>query len=69
MVAPIPRTDDPSRSRRHRHAHHWVAGTLLRPRAGRAMSGPPVAAWKAWLFAGWVIAATSVYAATMTGLL
>jgi hypothetical protein len=45
-----------------------VASTFLDPRSEPGENAPPVAAWKAWAFAGWVVAVAVVYFATMLGL-
>ncbi len=33
-----------------------LAATLLPPRAAQADDAPPLVRWKAWLFAGWLVA-------------
>ena len=70
MIAKIQQTEDRRRSPRMRRAHRLVASTLLKKtKAAFTGDGPPVAAWRAWLFAAWVATATAAYAAYMVGLL
>jgi hypothetical protein len=70
MIAPLrPSEAETIRShRRLRHLHILLAAAFL---PGRRSSGFPmsqVAAWKAWLFTGWVTLAVTVYAASMLGI-
>jgi len=52
-----------------RRARRLVASTFLQRQGDSADSAPPVAAWKAWLLAAWVVAVTLLYFAGMLGLL
>ena len=65
MIAPVrlPETTARRASRRLRLARHFVAATLLRHSAEAA--GPPIAAWKAWLFVGWFVLVTVVFGLAM----
>jgi hypothetical protein len=69
MIAPL-RKPSERRSRRIRHdqleiARRLVAATLLcGPDADR---GPRIAAWKAWLFAAWMVFAALAYGLSMIG--
>lgn len=71
MIAPLEQTDaDRAETRRRlRLARRFVASTFLDRRPEPGESGPPIAAWKAWAFAGWVVAVAVVYFATMLGLM
>jgi len=57
-----------TRRRLHR-ARHVVASTFFRHDSESMERVPPISAWRAWLFAGWVVLVTAVYLATMLGLL
>ena len=67
MIAPIRQSKAPPKTRMMQHARHLVAATLLRRRSGPAEAVPPVPAWRAWLFAAWVVVVTGVYFAHMLG--
>jgi len=67
MIAPL-RQIDPEmtrRRRRLRHAYRVVASTFLPESSQPADNPPPVSAWRAWVFAGWVAIVTVVYFVTM----
>ena len=66
MIAPIRETEAPRRSPAIRRAYRLVAGRLLK-RGAVPDDAPPVPAWKAWLFVGWVVVVTTVYFAYMLG--
>jgi len=51
-----------------RRARRLVASTFLHGQADPADRAPPVAAWKSWLLAAWVVAVTLLYSAAMLGL-
>ena len=55
MIAPIRLPEAPVRSPAMHRAHRMLATALLRPAARD--DAPPVTAWKAWLFTGWLLAA------------
>jgi len=69
MIAPLGRTDSERAKRRRRlhGAHRLVASVLLAHASEPTENAPPVAAWRAWLFAGWVLLVTGVYSAAMLG--
>jgi len=69
MIAPIQQTEDPPRQPGMRRVHHLVAATFLKRQQRPSDNAPPVPAWKAWLFAAWVIVATAAYSAYMIGIL
>lgn len=69
MIAPL-RLPDPSAAEetcRLREARRVVAAALLGGPSDAADRPKPVAAWKAWLFAAWVVIATGAYLAAMLG--
>lgn len=68
MIAPLrePELETVRSRRRLRHLHVLLAATLL-PERQTAVPGGRIAAWKAWLFAGWVATAMMAYAASMLG--
>lgn len=68
MIAPISRSEQPALSVAMRHARRLVACTLLSEPSRPPEDAPPVAAWRAWVFAAWVALVTAVYAASMAGL-
>jgi hypothetical protein len=43
-----------ARTRRLRDVRNLLAATLLPRSAHHSDSAPPIAGWKAWLFAGWL---------------
>ena len=45
-----------ARTRRLRDVRNLMAAPLLPRRTHRSDSAPPIAGWKAWLFAGWLAA-------------
>lgn len=70
MIAPFREVDteiaeSPGRSSGVRQI---VAAMLERKRPPED-TPPPMPAWRAWMFAGWVVVVTAVYFATMMGLL
>jgi hypothetical protein len=54
MIAFIRPPEETARPSRLRHVHRLLAATLLPTRSEGADSAPPVDAWKAWLFIGWL---------------
>jgi len=69
MIAPLRETETATletRQRLHR-ARQLIASTLLRPDPYPEESARPVAPWRAWLFAAWVVVVTAVYLAYMAG--
>ncbi|HID78200.1 MAG TPA: hypothetical protein EYP56_19680 [Planctomycetaceae bacterium] len=69
MIAPLPKAKWPHAGRSPLHrARRWVAATLL-PHGGRDDKTRPIAPWKAWLFAGWVVGVVLTYAGYMLGLI
>ena len=68
MIAPLQTEAERSlaESGRWAIARAAVADILLRDTQSPA---PPIAAWKAWLFVGWVAFVTVVYALLMSGLI
>lgn len=69
MIAPLGRGNPKTARRRRRMhgAHHLVASTLLEQGSEPNEHALPVAAWRAWAFAGWVVVVSGVYLATMLG--
>ena len=56
MIAFIrPPEESPPRSRLRR-MHGLLGAALLPQRTAPAGDAPPIAGWKAWLFAGWLLA-------------
>jgi hypothetical protein len=53
------------RDPRLREAHKYLAASICTE--PREDSGPAVAAWKAWLFVGWMVLATALWATSMLG--
>ena len=43
-----------TRTRRLRDVRNLLVATLLPRRSRRSDCAPPIAGWKAWLFAGWL---------------
>jgi hypothetical protein len=70
MIAPLksPRSTGDAVSRPLREAHRWVASTFLPDCSSSNDRGPPVAPWKAWLFAAWGVVVTVVYFMELLGL-
>ena len=70
MIAPLKQIDvETTRTRRRLQlARHVVASAFYPHAAEPADRAPPVRAWQAWLFAGWVVIVAGVYFATMLGL-
>jgi len=71
MIAPLPQTG-PEKSAAGRHvraARRLVASTFLPEQPRATDSAPSIPAWRAWLFAAWVLVVTAVYFAGMLGLL
>jgi len=61
MIAPV---RDKKRSAAPEGLHgarHYVASLLLPDSPPAADVGPPVIAWRAWVYAAWVIAAAACY--------
>jgi nitroreductase len=71
MIAPLGQTErETVQTRRHLwRARRLVASMFLEHEPAPRDNAPPVAAWQAWVFAGWVVLVTGVYFATMVGLL
>jgi hypothetical protein len=69
LIAPLRSTDpEPTEAGwQLRRARRLVLAVLLKYAPERAEEGPPVSAWRAWLFAGWVAAVTGIYFAVMLG--
>jgi hypothetical protein len=51
----------PEKTRLWRKARRIVAAMLLGPPTPTPAEPPPLAAWKAWLFAAWVLGTVSAY--------
>ena len=71
MIAPRRQTDsDTARAGwRLRRARQIVASAFFEKHPQLAGNAPPIPAWQAWLFVGWVVITTVVYFGTMLGLL
>jgi hypothetical protein len=71
MIAPLEQADAERAETRQRLrlARRFVASTFLGHRSEPGENAPPIAAWKAWAFAGWVVTVVVVYFATMLGLM
>jgi len=71
MIAPLGQgnTDTAESRRRLSRARRLVAFTLFQCHSQPSENVPPIPAWRAWVFAGWVVIATGVYFATMLGVL
>jgi hypothetical protein len=54
MIAFIKPPEESTKSPARRRTRRLLADTLLPRRSGRPDSTPPIAAWKAWLFVGWL---------------
>lgn len=69
MIAPLSQAGPKTarRRRRLRRAHRLVASTFFERPLERTRDVPPIPAWKAWAFAGWVVIVTTIYLATMLG--
>ncbi len=70
MIAPI-RQSDPETvevRRRMKRARRVVASTLFSAPAPAQAPAPPIPAWQAWLFAGWVVVVAVAYCTSMLGL-
>ena len=65
MIAFYRQTDESTSTMAVRRARRLAASSLLSQESPPARSTPPVAAWKAWLFAAWVVVVTGVYFAHM----
>jgi hypothetical protein len=57
MIAFIKPPEESAASPARQHAHRLLAATLLCPPSGYSDSAPPLVAWKAWLFVGWLAVA------------
>jgi hypothetical protein len=70
MIAPLNETgpQSPSARRHFRAARRVVASTFLSAASGPGDGAPSIPAWRAWLFAGWVLVVTAAYFAGMLGL-
>ena len=68
MIAPLQTEadDSPAASGRWVTARAAVAAIFIHDAQAPA---PPIAAWKAWLFVGWVAFVTVAYALLMSGLI
>ncbi len=71
MIAPLEQMDTQTAQTRQRLrlARRLVAWTFFQQRHTPAENGPPIPAWRAWLFTAWVVIVTTVYFATMLGFL
>ncbi len=69
MIAPLRpvETAPPETETQLRRARRLVARTLLGATADPHDRPPPVAAWVAWLFAGWVVLVAVLYFLAMAG--
>ena len=69
MIAPLGQASPEATRRRGRlfRAHRLVAWTFFERRAEATRDVPPIPAWRAWTFAGWVVIVTTIYLATMLG--
>ncbi len=67
MIAPLDQASSEATRRRGRlhRAHRLVASTLFERPATENPDVPPIPAWKAWAFSGWVAIVTGIYLATM----
>jgi hypothetical protein len=67
MIAPLQTETErsPAESGRFAVARAAVAAILL---GNTEAPAPPIAAWKAWLFVGWVAFVTVAYGLLMSGL-
>ena len=63
MIAPIQMPDPwtPEETRLLRKARRIVGAMLLGPARPAPTEPPKLAAWKAWLFAGWTLAVAAAY--------
>ncbi len=63
MIAPLRLPDPwvPEKVRVLRKARRIVAAMLLDPPPLSVPEQPKIAAWKAWLFAGWVLSVVVIY--------
>jgi hypothetical protein len=69
MIAPLDQMDTASIEKRrlfHR-ARRMIAHALLPASVGREVRAPRISAWRAWLFAAWVVTVTAVYFVRMLG--
>jgi hypothetical protein len=64
MIAPIREVEPPRSTPGLVKARRLVANLMLRSGSER---GRRVAAWKAWLIAGWMVSVGAAYAASMLG--
>lgn len=69
MIAPLGQgnTDTVESRRRLSRARRLVAFTFFQYHSQRGENVPPIPAWRAWIFAGWVVMVTGWYFATMLG--
>ncbi|NQT12267.1 MAG: hypothetical protein HQ582_05940 [Planctomycetes bacterium] len=69
MIAPLDQASSKAARRRGRlhRAHRLVASTLFERHVDSSRDVPPIAAWRAWAFTGWVLVVTGIYLATMLG--
>lgn len=56
MIAFIRPPEEPPRHSAPRRMRGLLAAMLLPPQTARADDAPPMVRWKAWLFAGWLVA-------------
>ena len=70
MIVQVDKPDPGNLERfdRLRRARRIVASTFFARDPQPADTAPPISAWRAWLFAGWVVLVTSAYFARMLGL-
>ena len=67
MIAFYQETEETTSTPSMRRARRMVASALLEQESLPQSSAPRVAAWKAWLFAVWVVVVTACYFAHMFG--
>ena len=71
MIAPLGQGNTETVELRGRlsRARRLVASTFFQHHSEPSENAPPIPAWRAWIFAGWVVIVTGVYFATMLGVL
>lgn len=69
MIAPLQEEEKeaPVRSPALRRAHLLLAATFFRTPSHSAETSPAIPAWKAWIFAAWVVIVVALYFAAMAG--
>ena len=70
MIAPLRRasTETIELRGRLRRARRVVASAFFNRDRKPPENAPPISAWRAWLFAGWVVIVTGAYFAATLGL-